>query len=108
MGEFAAGHMIFIGDNHAETIASNPSFAIANSAYNNPGFVLSIDHTASLPPIGSSLKGGASYQTTTTTGLNVTSGCFYMYGVTLIAGSASSAATLNALVNNNSYAIYNN
>jgi hypothetical protein len=88
-----AGINIFIGDDHTETCG--------NTSY-NPAFgcsVLSIDHTATVPPASASLKAGATINQTGGGALSFPGAAgiaAYFYGLTL--GPALTGAAVNLSV----------
>lgn len=89
LGWGIAVNTFFLGDNHAETQSTGNSFNIS-SGYNSPSKILSVDHTVSVPPSGSSaLKSGASLTTTSSAALTLegtgAGANSYYYGVTFSA-----------------------
>ena len=83
----AAGNQVFLGDNSAETQASEwfPNFP---GTIANPLFIYCVDHTASVPPGPSNLKTTASVTTTGANDIRIV-GSAYIYGITFSAGSGA-------------------
>jgi hypothetical protein len=96
----ANGTPIYIGDNHNESSSANPAYQITGSL-GSPTQLLSVDHTAAVPPAASALKAGA---TITETGgalnLIANTGGIYIYGVTLVTNFTSGGRILNIAGNN--------
>ena len=87
-----AGNTVFVGDNSAETTASSSTYSFTNTSAStiaNPIKILSVDHTAGVPP--TSVLAGATVTTTGTGNLqtcNAAGGsAYYVNGISFVCGS---------------------
>jgi len=91
-GTVAVNSIGYLGNDHAETQAAAETITVPVWSQ-----FISVDHTANLPPTSANLLTGASITTTGANALTVT-GAFnapwYMYGITLSAGSGATNVVL--------------
>ncbi len=80
------GNLFFIADNHAETQSTTMNWGNPSGTY-VMSYIISIDHTLSLPPSDSTYKAGASITTTGT--MNFIPSAFYLKGITLVDGTGA-------------------
>jgi hypothetical protein len=88
---FASGNTVYVGDNHAETQATNMTMSPSSALMAR---ILCHNHSGSYPPAASDLTTGAVISSTVGAAQLTFSGqgSFYFYGITFTAGNASSGA----------------
>ena len=85
---FAAGNTVYVGDNHAESQATTLSISVpANQT--TMGRIICHNHAGSYPPASSDLATTATISATgsNSASLQVSSGAFYIYGLTFNTGT---------------------
>jgi hypothetical protein len=92
----AAGDVVYVSNNHAETQASSiatPAFGTAAK----PVIVLCVNDAGSVPPVDADLTTGATISTTGNSNIVIgTLACFgYFYGVAFSAGSGANAPSIS-------------
>jgi len=91
----AIGDTYYVGDNHAETQSTAMTISVPSiNVFTVPNYIFCIDHTAALPPTGSSLATTATVTTTGTSAL-ILAGSFYNYGVSYFAGTGAGTSSLS-------------
>lgn len=104
---FLAGDRIWVGDDHAETLASATTFTFTGTAL-LPNFIYVVDHTVASPGLADLRIGTVSGGSIIGTGTAqiIYNGFYYCYGLYIGAGSGAGGA--NLAFQNTGFATYDN
>jgi hypothetical protein len=97
----AAGDVIYVGANHAETQAATLNITSLGTT-SNPVNILCVTQTGSLPPVSADLRTTASVSTTGSFALALTNGFAYINGITFNVGTGAGSFALGIGASSNS------
>jgi len=92
----AAGDVIYVSEDHAESQASTMSLTSPGSAV-NPVKVICVDHTGTVPPVSADLRTTATVSTTSSNGIVFGGSDSYIIydGLTFTSGSSGGSVNMN-------------
>jgi hypothetical protein len=92
---FTSGNTVYVGDNHAETLAGNIVMAPSSALMAK---ILCHDHSGSYPPAAGNIMTGASVTTTGATNITFNGqGSFYFYGIRFFGGTTGIVVSPSAV-----------
>jgi hypothetical protein len=101
----AAGDVIYVAHDHAESTAASITLSVPGGTIGNPIRIVCVNRAGSVPPVSADLRTTATVSTTGASNITI-SGVAYWYGIQFQAGSA--ANTANILISQTANNFYSN